>query len=69
MLRRSVPPIVGYVANERLKLDLRTIFPHQDDLVVDAIRAACTAQDVDDRAKASGASPTEDPTLRPTNFR
>ncbi|MFZ3377819.1 MAG: hypothetical protein WA183_19910, partial [Chthoniobacterales bacterium] len=69
MLRRSVPPIVGYVANERLKLDLRTIFPHQDDLVVDAIRAACTAQDVDGRARASGASPTDDPTLRPTNFR
>jgi len=69
MLRRSVPPIVGYVANERLKLDLRTIFPHQDDLVVDAIRAACTAQDVDSRARASGASPTDDPTLRPTNFR
>ena len=69
MLRRSVPPIVGYVANERLKLDLRTIFPHQDDLVVDAIRAACTAQDVDGRARVSGASPTEDPTLRPTNFR
>ncbi|HWX15113.1 MAG TPA: L-seryl-tRNA(Sec) selenium transferase [Chthoniobacterales bacterium] len=70
MLRRSVPPIVGYIANERLKLDLRTIFPHQDDLVVDAIRAACTAQDVvDGRARASGASPTDDPTLRPTNFR
>jgi len=69
MLRRSVPPIVGYVANERLKLDLRTIFPHQDDLVVDAIRTACTAQDVDGRARASGASPTEDLTLRPTNLR
>jgi L-seryl-tRNA(Ser) seleniumtransferase len=39
-LRRSVPPIVGYIANERFKLDLRTIFPHQDDTVVDAIRAA-----------------------------
>jgi L-seryl-tRNA(Ser) seleniumtransferase len=69
MLRRSVPPIVGYVANERLKLDLRTIFPHQDDLVVDAIRTACTAQDVDGRAQPPSASAMGGPTLGPTNFR
>jgi len=42
-LRTSVPPVVGYIANERFKLDLRTIFPQQDDAVVDAIRAACAA--------------------------
>ena len=41
-LRSATPPIVGYIANDRLKLDLRTIFPHQDSLVVDAIRAACS---------------------------
>ena len=41
-LRASSPPVVGYIADDRLKLDLRTIFPQQDDLVVDAIRAACT---------------------------
>jgi L-seryl-tRNA(Ser) seleniumtransferase len=41
-LRASNPPIIGYIANERFKLDLRTIFPQQDDVVVDAIRAACT---------------------------
>jgi L-seryl-tRNA(Ser) seleniumtransferase len=40
-LRASNPPIIGYIANERFKLDLRTIFPQQDDVVVDAIRAAC----------------------------
>jgi L-seryl-tRNA(Ser) seleniumtransferase len=40
-LRASNPPIIGYIANERFKLDLRTIFPKQDDVVVDAIRAAC----------------------------
>jgi L-seryl-tRNA(Ser) seleniumtransferase len=40
-LRRSVPPVVGYIANGRFKLDLRTIFPHQDDVVIDAIRGAC----------------------------
>jgi L-seryl-tRNA(Ser) seleniumtransferase len=40
-LRASNPPIIGYIANERFKLDLRTIFPQQDDAVVDAIRGAC----------------------------
>jgi L-seryl-tRNA(Ser) seleniumtransferase len=42
-LRASNPPIIGYIANERFKLDLRTIFPQQDDVVVDAVRAACAA--------------------------
>ena len=40
-LRAWNPPIIGYIANERFKLDLRTIFPQQDDVVVDAIRSAC----------------------------
>ena len=42
-LRSLTPPVVGYIANKSFKLDLRTIFPQQDDLVVDAIRTACTA--------------------------
>jgi L-seryl-tRNA(Ser) seleniumtransferase len=42
-LRALTPPVVGYIANRSFKLDLRTILPHQDDLVVDAIRSACTA--------------------------
>src|SRR5437660_199161 len=41
-LRRSSPPVTGYIAGGRFKLDLRTIFSHQDDLVIDAIRTACT---------------------------
>jgi len=41
-LRAHHPPVIGYIADESFKLDLRTIFPSQDDLVVDAIRAACT---------------------------
>ena len=41
-LRSATPPIVGYISNDRLKLDMRTIFPHQDSLVVSAIRSACT---------------------------
>lgn len=40
-LRASNPPVVGYIANARFKLDLRTIFPQQDDAVVEAVRAAC----------------------------
>jgi L-seryl-tRNA(Ser) seleniumtransferase len=41
-LRALTPPVVGYIASKSFKLDLRTIFPQQDDAVVDAIRTACT---------------------------
>jgi L-seryl-tRNA(Ser) seleniumtransferase len=40
-LRASNPPVIGYIANARFKLDLRTIFPQQDEPVVAALRAAC----------------------------
>jgi len=40
-LRSTVPPVIGYVANDVFKLDLRTILPHQDAVLVDAIRTAC----------------------------
>ena len=40
-LRSATPPVIGYVANDCFKLDVRTIFPEQDNLVVAAIRAAC----------------------------
>jgi L-seryl-tRNA(Ser) seleniumtransferase len=40
-LRNSTPPLIGYIANDRFRLDLRTIFPQQDDLVIQAISAAC----------------------------
>jgi L-seryl-tRNA(Ser) seleniumtransferase len=40
-LRRSTPPLIGYIANDRFKLNLRTIFPHQDEAVIEAIRTAC----------------------------
>ena len=43
-LRDYSPPVIGYIANERFKLDLRTIFPQQDDAVVDAIRTACATK-------------------------
>jgi L-seryl-tRNA(Ser) seleniumtransferase len=41
-LRASNPPVIGYIADNRFKLDLRTIFPEQDDIVISAIRAACS---------------------------
>jgi L-seryl-tRNA(Ser) seleniumtransferase len=40
-LRSRTPPVVGYIANDCFRLDLRTILPHQDETVVNAIRAAC----------------------------
>lgn len=47
-LRRSNPPVIGYIGDGRFKLDLRTIFSHQDDLVIDAIRTACTERHHED---------------------
>jgi len=41
-LRASNPPVIGYIADNRFKLDLRTIFPQQDRSVINAARAACT---------------------------
>jgi L-seryl-tRNA(Ser) seleniumtransferase len=40
-LRASNPPVIGYIADGRFKLDLRTIFPQQDAPMIEAIRAAC----------------------------
>ena len=41
-LRAWNPPVIGYIAGHRFKLDLRTIFPDQDALVVEAIRTVCS---------------------------
>jgi L-seryl-tRNA(Ser) seleniumtransferase len=41
-LRSATPPIVGYISNDRLKLDMRTILPEQDDLVANSIRSVCS---------------------------
>jgi hypothetical protein len=35
-----LPPIVGYIAGGKFKLDLRTIFPRQDAEIVSALRTA-----------------------------
>jgi L-seryl-tRNA(Ser) seleniumtransferase len=41
-LRAWNPPVIGYIASDRFKLELRTIFPHQDGQVIQAISAACS---------------------------
>ena len=37
-LRAGSPPVIGYISGGRLKLDLRTIFPRQDERVLAALR-------------------------------
>ena len=41
-LRKMTPPLIGYVTGGCFKLDLRTIFPQQDDLVVAALTQCLT---------------------------
>jgi L-seryl-tRNA(Ser) seleniumtransferase len=41
-LRGNPVPIVGYIGRGKFKLDLRTIFPRQDEEVIKALRALCT---------------------------
>jgi L-seryl-tRNA(Ser) seleniumtransferase len=43
-LRHGSPALVGYVARDQFKLDLRTIFPEQDELVVAALTACLTTK-------------------------
>jgi L-seryl-tRNA(Ser) seleniumtransferase len=42
-LRRARPPIIGYVAAQRYKIDLKTVFPRQDEELAAAIRAVLGA--------------------------
>ena len=39
-LRASDPPVIARVEDGRVRLDLRTVFPEQDDAIVRALRAA-----------------------------
>ncbi len=43
-LRAGSPPVIGYVAGGRFRLDLRTVFAQQDTELAAAIRAAMTAE-------------------------
>ena len=36
-LRAAEPPVIGYMAGGRYKIDLRTVFPHQDRDLIGAL--------------------------------
>ncbi len=38
LFRQHSPPIIGRIENERFVLDLRTVFPHQDQTLISAIK-------------------------------
>ena len=39
-LRAGSPPVVGFIANGSFKLDLRTVFPRQDEALFRAVHRA-----------------------------
>jgi L-seryl-tRNA(Ser) seleniumtransferase len=44
-LRVATPPVVGYVAGQRYKLDLRTVFPSQDLVLARVLRSLFTLKE------------------------
>jgi L-seryl-tRNA(Ser) seleniumtransferase len=44
-LRTGNPPVIARVAGGKCRLDLRTVFPHQDDTLVRLIRSALRTSD------------------------
>jgi L-seryl-tRNA(Ser) seleniumtransferase len=38
LLRRARPPVIGYLAQGQFRIDLRTVFPEQDEMVAAALR-------------------------------
>jgi L-seryl-tRNA(Ser) seleniumtransferase len=40
-LRTSQPPLIARIEEGRVLLDLRTVFPEQDTIVIAALRALC----------------------------
>ena len=43
LLRRARPPIIGYLAQGQFRIDLRTVFPEQDEIVAAALRVCAKA--------------------------
>jgi L-seryl-tRNA(Ser) seleniumtransferase len=41
-LRTGTPPLIGYISGNFFRIDLRTVLPAQDDVVIDLIRTACS---------------------------
>ena len=48
-LRLGSPPVVGYIADNQFRLDLRTIFPRQDQELISAIKKAVVSASRDER--------------------
>ncbi|MEO8350854.1 MAG: L-seryl-tRNA(Sec) selenium transferase [Chthoniobacteraceae bacterium] len=42
-LRAATPPVIGYIASGKLKLDLRTVFPRQDTELIRALQSTGSA--------------------------
>ena len=42
LLREGAPPVVGYVANQLVHLDLRTVLPEQDDVLLECLRSVAS---------------------------
>lgn len=42
LLRHTAPAVVGYIAQGKFRLDLRTVFPAQDDLIAEALSCCLT---------------------------
>jgi len=42
LLRHAAPAVVGYIAQGKFRLDLRTVFPAQDDLIAEALSCCLT---------------------------
>jgi L-seryl-tRNA(Ser) seleniumtransferase len=38
LFREQSPPMIGRIQDEKFVLDLRTVFPHQDELIINAIK-------------------------------
>jgi hypothetical protein len=43
-LRHATPPVIGYIMRGRFRLDLRTVFPEQDELIMDTLKKCLTSQ-------------------------
>jgi L-seryl-tRNA(Ser) seleniumtransferase len=41
-LRRATPPVIGYIARGKFRLDLRTVFPAKDELLAAAVGSCLT---------------------------
>jgi L-seryl-tRNA(Ser) seleniumtransferase len=41
-LRQATPPVIGYIVRGKVRLDLRTIFPGQDEIVANTLRKCLT---------------------------